>query len=69
MTARKHGEASFKIKRHSTCYCRNIMNKCKGIAGDRNTWKLFMDALCSTRVKGLDDDDDNDNTYYKSKLL
>jgi hypothetical protein len=26
-------------------------NEVKGIAGDRNTWKLFMDALCSTRSK------------------
>jgi len=24
-------------------------NEVKGTAGDRNTWKLFMDALCSTR--------------------
>ena len=24
-------------------------NEVKGIAGDRNAWKLFMDALCSTR--------------------
>jgi len=23
----------------------------KGIAGDRNVWKLFVDALCSTRSK------------------
>ena len=26
-------------------------NEVKGIAGDRNTWKLFMDARCSTRSK------------------
>jgi hypothetical protein len=26
-------------------------NEVKGIAGDRNVWKLFMDALCSTRSK------------------
>jgi hypothetical protein len=26
-------------------------NQVKGIAGDRNTWKLFMDALCSTISK------------------
>jgi hypothetical protein len=26
-------------------------NEFKGIAGDRNAWKLFMDALCSTRNK------------------
>jgi hypothetical protein len=24
-------------------------NEVKGIAGDRNAWKLFMDALCSVR--------------------
>jgi hypothetical protein len=26
-------------------------NEVKGIAGDRNAWKLFMDALYSTRSK------------------
>jgi hypothetical protein len=26
-------------------------NEVKGIAGDRKAWKLFMDALCSTRSK------------------
>jgi len=26
-------------------------NEVKGIAGDRKAWKLFMDALCSTRGK------------------
>jgi hypothetical protein len=26
-------------------------NGVKGITGDHNTWKLFMDALCSTRSK------------------
>ena len=26
-------------------------NEVKGIAGDSNAWKLFMDALCSTRSK------------------
>ena len=26
-------------------------NEVKGIAGDRNAWKLFMDALCPTRSK------------------
>jgi hypothetical protein len=31
-------------------------NEVMGIAGDRNTWKLFMDAVCSTRSKGTDDD-------------
>jgi len=25
----------------------------KGIAGDRNAWKLFMDGLCSTRSKRI----------------
>jgi hypothetical protein len=24
----------------------------KWIAGDRNAWRLFMEALCSTRSKG-----------------
>jgi hypothetical protein len=26
-------------------------NEVKGIAGDRNAWKLFMDVLCSTGSK------------------
>jgi hypothetical protein len=26
-------------------------NKVKGIGGDCKAWKLFMDALCSTRSK------------------
>jgi len=26
-------------------------NEIKGIAGDRNAWKLFMEALCSTGSK------------------
>jgi len=26
-------------------------NKVKGITGDHSAWKLFMDALCSTRSK------------------
>jgi hypothetical protein len=26
-------------------------NEVKRIVGDRNAWKLFMDALCSTRGK------------------
>jgi hypothetical protein len=32
---------------------RNIRswNEVKGIAGDCNAWKLFMDVLCSTRSK------------------
>jgi hypothetical protein len=28
-------------------------NEVKGIAGDCNAWKLFMDALCSTRSKKI----------------
>ena len=28
-------------------------NEVKGIAGDRNAWKLLMDALCSTRNKRI----------------
>ena len=30
---------------------RRSWNEVKGIAGDRNAWKLFMDALCPTRSK------------------
>jgi hypothetical protein len=30
---------------------RRTGNEVKGIAGDRINWKLFMDALCSTRSK------------------
>jgi len=30
---------------------RRSWNKVKGIAGDHSAWKLFMDALCSTRSK------------------
>jgi hypothetical protein len=30
---------------------RRSWNEVKGIAGDCITWKLFMDALCSTRSK------------------
>jgi hypothetical protein len=26
-------------------------NEVKGIGGDRNAWKFFMDALCPTRSK------------------
>ena len=32
---------------------RRSWNDVKGIAGDRNAWKLFMDALCSTRSKRI----------------
>jgi hypothetical protein len=28
-------------------------NEVKGIAGDQNAWKLFMDTLCSTSKKDL----------------
>jgi len=28
-------------------------NEVKGIAGDRNAWKLFMDALSSTRSERI----------------
>jgi hypothetical protein len=28
---------------------RRSWNEVKGIAGDRNAWKLFIDAVCSTR--------------------
>jgi hypothetical protein len=29
---------------------RRSWNEVNGIAGDHITWKLFMDALCSTRM-------------------
>jgi len=32
---------------------RRPWNEVKGIAGDRNAWKLFMDVLCSTRSKRI----------------
>jgi len=32
---------------------RRSWNKVKGIDGDCNAWKLFMDALCSTRSKRI----------------
>jgi hypothetical protein len=32
---------------------RRSWNEVKGIAGDHNAWKLFMDALCSTRSKRI----------------
>ena len=32
---------------------RRSWNEVKGIAGDRNAWKLFMAALCSTRSKRI----------------
>jgi len=32
---------------------RRSWNEVKGIAGDRNAWKLFIDALCSTRSKRI----------------
>ena len=32
---------------------RKSWNEVKGIAGDCNAWKLFMDALCSTRSKRI----------------
>jgi hypothetical protein len=28
-------------------------NEVKGIAGDRSAWKIFMDALCSTRSERI----------------
>jgi hypothetical protein len=37
-------------------------NEVRGIAGDHNAWKLFVDALCS---QGLDDDDDDDVYYWR----
>jgi hypothetical protein len=32
---------------------RKSWNEVKGIAGDRNAWKLFVDALCFTRSKRI----------------
>jgi len=32
---------------------RKSWNKVKGIVGDRNAWKLFMDAECSTRSERI----------------
>jgi len=32
---------------------RRSWNEAKGIAEDRNVWKLFMDALCSTRSNDI----------------
>jgi len=32
---------------------RRSWNEVKGIARDHNAWKLFMDALCSTRSKRI----------------
>jgi len=32
---------------------RRLWNEVKGIAGDRNAWKLFMDAPYSTRSKSI----------------
>jgi len=32
---------------------RRSWNEFNGVAGDRNAWKLFMDALCSTRSKRI----------------
>jgi len=32
---------------------RRPWNEVKGIAGDRNAWKLFMDVLCSTRSERI----------------
>jgi hypothetical protein len=37
-------------------------NEVKGIAGDRNAWTLFMDALCSTKCRRNDDDDSYTST-------
>jgi hypothetical protein len=43
-------------------------NEVKGIAGDRNAWKLFMDALCSTRSKRTNDDDVTNPKYIDQFL-
>ena len=36
------------------------MERGQGVAGDRNAWKLFRMPYASQRVKGFDDDDDED---------
>ena len=51
---------------------RRSWNEVKGIAGDRNAWKLFMDALCSTRSKRIaaanDDSDDEIKVAHKIRV-
>jgi hypothetical protein len=51
---RRRGRPKRTWRRTTEDEIRNIgrsWNEVKGIAGDRNAWKLFMDALCSTRSK------------------
>jgi len=43
-------DMKWKMRIRST---RRSWNEVKGIAGDRNAWKLFMDALSYTRSKGI----------------
>jgi hypothetical protein len=45
------------------------LNEVKGIAGDRNAWKLFMDALSPQGVKGTDDDENSGNFLTNRNLL
>jgi len=44
------GQRTIEVEIKST---RRSWNEVKGIAGDRNAWKLFMDALCSTGSKWI----------------
>ena len=51
---RRRGRPKRTWRRTTEDEIRNIgrlWNKVKGIAGDRNVWKIFMEALCSTRSK------------------
>jgi hypothetical protein len=51
---RRRGRPKGKLRRPIEDEIRNTgksLNEVKGIAGDRNAWNLFMDALCSTRSK------------------
>ena len=45
---RERGEGQYRMRS-----IRRSWNEVKGIAGDRNVWKLFMHVLCSTRSKSI----------------
>jgi hypothetical protein len=51
---RRRGRAKRTWRKTTKDEIKNIersWNEVKGIAGDHNAWKLFVDALCSTRSK------------------
>jgi hypothetical protein len=52
---RRRGRAkrTWRRTREDEIRSRRSWNEVKGIAGNRNAWKLFMDALCSTRSKRI----------------